>query len=105
MTQLQTRLARLEQKIAARQRQQIVVQITEGKDDPDEVLDRMIASGEITEHQRADVRFIQWRIVAPVWEMSADGGARLVGRRNVHTGEVEKVEWGDQRTRSTSEAV
>jgi hypothetical protein len=38
------------------------------------------------------VRFIRGVIVAPIWDMKPDGSARLVGRRNVHTGEVEKVE-------------
>ena len=37
-------------------------------------------------------------IVEPIWEEGADGSARLVGRRNVHTGEVERVEgWGDDK--------
>ena len=50
----------------------------------------MVANREITEHQRADVLFIRRLIVAPIWDMKPDGSARLVGRRNVHTGEVEK---------------
>jgi len=63
-----------------------------GDENPEDVLDRMIASGEITTDQRDDVRFIRRVIVAPVWEIGADGSDRLVGRRKVHTGEIEKVE-------------
>ena len=71
-------------------------QITDGVDDPKVVLDRMVANGEIAEHQRGDVLFIRWVIVAPIWDMKPDGSARLVGRRNVYTGELEKVEgWGE----------
>ena len=36
--------------------------------------------------------FIRQVIVAPIWDMKPDGSARLVGRRNVHTDEVEKGE-------------
>ena len=32
-----------------------------------------------------------------IWDMKPDGSGRLVGRRKVHTGEVEKVEgWGER---------
>jgi hypothetical protein len=63
-----------------------------GHEHTEDVLDRMIAGGEITTDQRGDVRFI-WRVfVEPIWETKADGSARLVARRNVHTGEIEKVE-------------
>lgn len=86
------RLKRLEG--AARQHQEIVVRIIDGVDDPNEMLNRLIASGTIAEHQSADVRFIRIAIIEPIWDMSPDGSARLVGRRNVHTGEVEEVEWG-----------
>jgi hypothetical protein len=88
----QRRLKRLEG--AAKRHLEIVVIIIDGVDDPDEVLARTIASGKIAEHQRADVRFIRRVIVEPIWDMRPDGSARLVGRRNVHTGEVEKVELG-----------
>ena len=30
--------------------------------------------------------------MAPVWETDTDGNTRLVGRRNVHTGELEPVD-------------
>jgi len=63
-----------------------------GHENPEDVLDHMIASGEITEHQRGDVRFIRRVIVAPVWDTDANGAPRLVGRRNVHTGKIERVE-------------
>ena len=63
-----------------------------GHENPEDVLDHMIASGEITTDQRGDVRFIRRVFVEPIWETKADGSARLVGRRNVHTGEIEKVE-------------
>jgi hypothetical protein len=69
----------------------VVVRIIDGLDNPDELLDRMIASGEIAEHQRDTVQFIRWVICAPIWVMSPDGGARLVGRRNVYTGEIENL--------------
>jgi hypothetical protein len=94
---LASRLDKIAATLAAKQpaRERIVRQITEGVDDPEEVLTRMIADGEIAEHQKGDVQFIVWSIIAPVWEMNPDGGARLVGRRNVYTGEVEKVEWGN----------
>jgi hypothetical protein len=85
------RLKRLEG--AAEQHQEIVLEIVDGVDDPHEVLDRLIGSGTIAEHQRADVRFVCRVIVEPIWDMSPDGSARLVGRRNVHTGEIEKIEW------------
>jgi hypothetical protein len=77
--------------------QEIVRRIM-GDENPEDVLDRMIANGEIAEHQRGDVRFIRTVIIVPVWEMGADGSAKLVGRRNVHTGEVELVDgWGSDR--------
>ena len=74
-----------DQALAAKQpsRRQIVRQITDGVDDPKVVLDRMVANGEIAEHQRGDVLFIRRVIVAPIWDMKPDGSARLVGRRNV----------------------
>ena len=69
-------------------------QITDGVDDPKVVLDRMVANGEIAEHQRGDVLFI------PSGTRSRT--AAVVGRRNVHTGEVEKVEVFDQELRTPS---
>jgi hypothetical protein len=95
---LVSRLDKIAATLAAKQpsRRQIVREITDGVDDPKVVLDRMVANGEIAEHQRGDVLFIRRVIVAPIWDMKPDGSARLVGRRNVHTGEVEKVEgWGE----------
>jgi hypothetical protein len=47
---------------------------------------------EITEDPRGDVRFIRRVFIEPIWETDADSNSRLVGRRNVHTGEVELVE-------------
>jgi hypothetical protein len=73
-------------------RRQVVRQIIDGVDDQEVVRDRMVANGEIAEHQRGEVLFVQRVIVAPIWDMKPDGSAMLVGRRNVHTGEVEKVE-------------
>jgi len=36
-------------------------------------------------------------IIEPIWEMGTDGSAKLVGRRNVHTDELEIVEgWGNE---------
>ena len=95
---LVSRLDRIGAALAAKQRsrQQIVRQITDGVDDPKVVLDRMVANGEIAEHERGDVRFVRWVIIAPIWERGPDGVETLVGRRNVYTGEVEKVEgWGE----------
>ena len=63
-----------------------------GVEDKEAVLDRMVADGEITEDQRGDVRFIRRVFIEPVWDTDADGNTRLVGRRNVHTGEVEPVD-------------
>ena len=37
--------------------------------------------------------FISRSFLEPIWDMRPDGSARLIGRRNVHTGEVEKVDW------------
>jgi hypothetical protein len=94
---LASRLDKIAAILAANQslRQEIVKRIIEGVDDPDEVLDRMIAN--IAEHQRGDMRFVRRVIVAPVWDIQPDGRARLVGRRNVHTGEIAQVEgWGDR---------
>ena len=94
---LVSRLDKIAAALAAKQpsRRQIVRPITDGVDDPKVVLDRMVANGEIAEHQRGDVLFIR-RVITPIWDMKPDGSARLVGRRNVHTGEVEKVEgWGE----------
>jgi hypothetical protein len=54
----------------------------------------MVANGEIAEHEKVDVQFIVRSIIEPIWDMRPDGIARLIGRRNVHTGEVEKVDWG-----------
>jgi hypothetical protein len=93
MANQRQRLKRLEGNIEPRQ--EIVVSLVDGVDDPDEVLNRMVASGEIAEHQRADVRLLIRSFVEPIWEMHPDGSERLVGRRNVHTNEVDKVEWGD----------
>src|SRR5262245_39337470 len=89
------RLDKIAAALAAKQppREKIVRRIIDGVEDPDEVLYRMVADGEIAEHQKGDVQFIVRRIIEPIWEKSADGGARLVGRRNVYTGEVQKVEW------------
>ena len=91
--QFVSRLDKIAAALTAKQstRQEIVRRIT-GNEDPEEVLDRMIANGEITENQRGDVRFIRRILIAPVWEIGADGSDRLVGRRKVHTGEIEKVE-------------
>ena len=101
MKKLASRLDKIEAALAAKHppRERIVRCITDGVDDPHEVLDRMVANGEIAEHQRGDVRFIMNSIVAPVW---ADG--RLIGRRNVHTGEVKRVEWGSSNSPSPTEA-
>ena len=92
------RLDKIAATLAAKQpsRGQIVRQIVDGVDDPEAVLDRMVANGEIAEHRRGDVLFIRRVIIAPIWETGPDGVETLVGRRNVHTGEVEKVEgWGE----------
>ncbi len=51
----------------------------------------MVADGEIAEHERGDVCFIVRTIIEPIWEKQPDGATKLVGRRNVHTGEVEEV--------------
>jgi hypothetical protein len=94
---LTRRLDKIAATLAAKSppREIIVHEIIEGVDDPDEVLARMVADGAIAEHQKGDVQFIVRSIIEPVWEMNPDGGARLVGRRNLYTGEVEKVEWGN----------
>ena len=55
---------------------------------------RMVANREIAEHQRSDVLFIRRVMIEPIWDMKPDGSARLVGRRNVHTGKIELVEEG-----------
>jgi hypothetical protein len=91
---LEKRLDKIAATLAAQQpaRQEIVRRIVDGVDDPKVVLDRMVADGEITEDQRGDVRFIRRVFIASVWETDAEGNSRLVGRRNVHTGEVEPVE-------------
>jgi hypothetical protein len=83
------RLKRLEG--AVQQRHDIVVTITEGVDDPNEVIKRMIATGGITEEQRAAVRFIMRRIIEPIWDIKLDGSAKIIGRRNVYTGEIENL--------------
>jgi hypothetical protein len=31
--------------------------------------------------------------IEPIWEIGPDGNERLIGRRNVHTGEFKKVGW------------
>jgi len=87
------RLDKIAAALAAKQSspQEIVRRIM-GHENPKDILNRMIANGEITEDQRGDVRFIRRVIVAPVWDTDANGDSRLVGRRNVHTGEIEKVE-------------
>jgi hypothetical protein len=91
---LKTRLEKLESTLAPRRR--IVRRVIEGVDDPKEVLDRMVADGEIAEHEKGDVSFIIWRVFAPIWDERPDGSARRIGSRNVYTGEVEKVEgWGE----------
>jgi hypothetical protein len=91
---LKTRLEKLESR--ALPSRHIVRQIIDGVDDPKEVLDRMVAVGEIAEHERGDVSFIIWRVFAPIWDERPDGSARRIGSRNVYTGEVEKVEgWGE----------
>jgi hypothetical protein len=95
---LVSRLDKIAAALAAKRssRQEIVRRIM-GHENPEDVLDRIIASGEITTDQRGDVRFIRRVFVAPFWDMRADGSARLIGRRNVHTGEIEHVEgWGDR---------
>ena len=85
------RLDKIAATLAAQQpaRQEIVRRIIDGVDDPKAVL---VADGEVTENQRGDVRFIRRVFIAPIWKTDADGNSRLVGRRNVHTGEVEPVE-------------
>ena len=45
--------------------------------DPQEYLDQMVASGEITEAQREDVVLIQRVIVRPLHELDPDG--KIVG--------------------------
>jgi hypothetical protein len=93
---LVSRLDKIAATLAAKQspRQDIVRRVM-GDKEPQDVLDRMIGSGEIAEHQRGDVRFMRRVIVEPIWDMGPDGSARLIGRRNVHTGEIELVEgWG-----------
>ena len=95
---LVSRLDKIAATLAAKQpsRREIVRQIIDGVDDQEVVLDRMVAGGEITEDQRSEVRFIVHHIIAPIWETQPDGRVTLVGRRNVHTGEVEVVEgWGE----------
>jgi hypothetical protein len=66
--------------IAAKEspRRQVVRQIIDGVDDQEVVLDRMVANGEIAEHQRGDVLFVRRVIVAPIWDMKPDGSGRLV---------------------------
>ena len=94
---LDSRLDKIAATFASKQssRQQIVRRIM-GDEHPEEVLNRMVAHGEIAEHQRGDVRFVRWVIIEPIWELGADGNQKLVGRRNVYTGEVEVVEgWAD----------
>jgi hypothetical protein len=94
---LVNRLDKISSALAAKQspRQKIVRRIM-GNEDRERAFDRMIANGEIAEHQRGDVIFIRRVMIEPIWDMKPDGSARLVGRRNVHTGEVEKVEgWGE----------
>jgi hypothetical protein len=93
VTRLVSRLDKVAAAVAAKRssRQEIIRRIM-GHENPEDVLDHMIASGEITEHQRGDVRFIRRVIVAPVWDTDANGAPRLVGRRNVHTGKIERVE-------------
>jgi len=62
--------------LAAKQpppRRKIVRQIVDGVDDPDEVLDRMVAAGEITADQRDDVCFIVFSVIEAIWETGADG--------------------------------
>jgi hypothetical protein len=90
---LEKRLDKIAATLAAKEpaRQEIWKRIF-GVEDTEMVLDRMIADGEITEDQRGDVRFIRRVFIEPVWETDADGNTRLVGRRNVHTGEVEPVD-------------
>jgi hypothetical protein len=90
---LDSRLDKIAATLAARRssHQEIVRRIM-GHENPQDVLDRMIANGEIAEHQRGNVRFVRRVIVEPIWDTGPDGGARLVGRRNVHTGEIGKVE-------------
>jgi hypothetical protein len=90
---LVNRLDKIAAALASKQstRQEIRKRIF-GVEDKEVVLDRMVVDGEITEAQRGDVRFIRRVMIEPIWDMKPDGSARLVGRRNVHTSEVEKVE-------------
>jgi hypothetical protein len=90
---LEKRLDKIAATLAAKEpaRQEIRKCII-GVEDEEEVLDRMIATGEITEDQTGDVRFIRRVFISPVWETDADGNPRFVGRRNVHTGEIEPVD-------------
>jgi len=39
-------------------------------------------------------------IIEPIWEMGTDGSAKLVGRRNVHTDELEIVEGNESQSLS-----
>jgi len=61
---LEKRLDKIAAKIEASkpQRRQIWRQIIEGEETKEEVLDRMVANGEIAEREREDVSFVVWRI-------------------------------------------
>lgn len=68
-TRLGAKLDKLEQRLAP-EKPLICRCIIEGEDpEPEEVLDQMVAAGEITDDQRDDVSFIQLVIVDPPnWE-------------------------------------
>ena len=71
---LTSKLDKLEQRIAPK-KPPIGRMIIRGKDpEPDEVLDQMIAAGEITDDQRDDVLFIIMNIVDPPnWDEQSPG--------------------------------
>ena len=68
-----TRLDKIEQRVAP-EKPYICRQLIEGQDpEPEEVLDQMVADGEITEDQRDDVLFIIIHIVDPEERMKELG--------------------------------
>ncbi len=71
---LSAKLDKLEQRFAPK-RPHIGRMIIRGKDpEPDEVLDQMVAAGEITDDQRDDVFFIIMNIVDPPnWDEQSPG--------------------------------
>jgi len=70
---LSTRLDKIEQRVAP-EKPYICRQLIKGQDpEPEEVLDQMVADGEITEDQRDDVKFIIMHIVDPEERMKQLG--------------------------------